>query len=56
MQKKEIIKGVQDLGINKVGILVGERYTKISKQMVKHLSRESKVTHEDCVVEGKDGG
>lgn len=56
VQKKEDIKGVQDLKIDKVVMLVEERSTKMYKQMVKHMSQKSEVTHEDCVTEGKVDG
>lgn len=47
---------MQDLMIDKVIMHVEQRSTKISKQMVKHLSQESEVTHKDCVTRGKDDG
>lgn len=50
VQKNEVIKGVQYLKIDKIIILVKERSTKMSKQMVKHSSQVSEVTHEDYVT------
>lgn len=56
MKKEEDIKKLQDLRIDKVIILEYERSTNMSLRMVQHLSYESEVTHEDCVIKGKADG
>ena len=55
MKKEEDINDLQPLRIDKATILE-ERSIKMSKKMVQHLSQESKVTHEYCVIKGKVGG
>lgn len=39
--------------IDKYGMLKKERSTKMSKQMIHHVFE---VTHEDCIIKGKDVG
>ncbi|CAI8607423.1 unnamed protein product [Vicia faba] len=53
---EEDVKILQDPKIDKGDIYEDERPTKMLEQMFQHLTRESELSHEDCVFKGKVDG